>query len=57
MKQLQATEAWLRHPAVKSGRVFFMSFNQWLIYAPDSIDRQLEEAVTLLAGSGGRQLI
>ncbi|MCU6795615.1 AraC family transcriptional regulator [Paenibacillus sp. WQ 127069] len=57
MKQLQATEAWLRHPAVKSGRVFFMSFNQWLIYAPDSIDRQLEEAVALLAGSGGRQLI
>ncbi|WP_240420121.1 AraC family transcriptional regulator [Paenibacillus periandrae] len=57
MKRLQATEAWLRYPAVQAGRVFFMNFNQWLIYAPDSIDRQLEEAVALLAGSGGRPLI
>jgi len=47
MKLLQKHPAWQNHPAVLSGRVFFLEHERWIGYAPGAIDMQLEAAVKL----------
>ncbi|GAA3408662.1 helix-turn-helix domain-containing protein [Paenibacillus hodogayensis] len=49
LAELQASEAWRRHPAVRDGRVLALDWNKWSGYSPYSISRQLDEAVTLLS--------
>ncbi|WP_138495642.1 helix-turn-helix domain-containing protein [Paenibacillus pinistramenti] len=52
MQQLfRENAAWASHPAVKSGRVKFISWPEWKVYAPYAVDRQLEQAVQLLLQS------
>lgn len=45
---LQKNEEWLRHPAVAQGRCRFLEWDQWKVYAPYSLERQLDMAVDLL---------
>ncbi|MEJ8306705.1 helix-turn-helix domain-containing protein [Saccharibacillus sacchari] len=46
---MQTHPAWINHKAVRSGKVFFVDANQWKIYAPMGIEKQLEEAGRLLS--------
>ncbi|MCE5172270.1 AraC family transcriptional regulator [Paenibacillus profundus] len=48
LKEWQASESWNQHPAVKHNRVYVLDWDKWMVYAPRSIDQQLDEAVTLL---------
>ncbi|WP_112179391.1 MULTISPECIES: AraC family transcriptional regulator [Paraliobacillus] len=51
LKQLQAYQSWQRHPAVKAKRIYYLNTYQWIVYAPYSVERQLEEAVSLFTES------
>ncbi|MFF2093045.1 ABC transporter substrate-binding protein [Paenibacillus sp. NPDC058174] len=42
--------AWAAHPAVKNGRVFVVDWDKWILYSPQMINWQLEEAYLLLSG-------
>ncbi|MEK3785445.1 helix-turn-helix domain-containing protein [Paenibacillus sp. FSL K6-1230] len=42
---------WRGHPAVRHGRVYFLKWDKWLVYAPFVIKQQLEEASQLLCQS------
>lgn len=48
LRQLQACPGWATYPAVKLKQVYTLDWNQWIVYAPYSIDRQLNMAVNLL---------
>lgn len=50
LQQLAADPLWKRHPAVRHGRVHVIDWNSWVVYAPYSINLQLDEAVHLLTG-------
>ncbi|MCA0756930.1 AraC family transcriptional regulator [Paenibacillus sp. N4] len=41
---------WRRHTAVRTKRYLILDWNQWMVYAPSSLERQLESAVRLLTG-------
>lgn len=43
--------AWMRHPAIRHKRVYFLDWDKWMVYAPFVIDQQLEEAERLLSQS------
>ncbi|MBD0381366.1 helix-turn-helix domain-containing protein [Paenibacillus sedimenti] len=49
-RQMMADPSWLRHPAVRNERVFFLQWDEWMVYAPQSINRLVEKAVALLTG-------
>lgn len=51
LKKLQATESWQQHPAVKAKRIYYLNTKKWIVYAPYSVERQLEEAVSLFTDS------
>ncbi|KAE9133830.1 hypothetical protein PF010_g2675 [Phytophthora fragariae] len=40
--------SWKNHPAVRSGRVYFLDWEKWLVYAPYVINQQMEELEQLL---------
>ncbi|GGG65235.1 helix-turn-helix domain-containing protein [Paenibacillus radicis (ex Gao et al. 2016)] len=42
--------AWAAHSAVKNGRVFVVDWDKWILYSPQMINWQLEEAYLLLSG-------
>lgn len=50
LQQLATDPLWQRHPAVRSGRVHVIDWNSWVVYAPYSINLQLDEAVQRLTG-------
>lgn len=47
-EHLQSNAAWQRHPAVIANRYCFLEWDQWKVYAPYSLERQLDMAVDLL---------
>lgn len=52
IRQWQRTNpAWVCHPAVRRGRVYFIDWGKWKIYAPIGINQQLEEIGQLLTRS------
>ncbi|ANS76643.1 hypothetical protein AWM70_20365 [Paenibacillus yonginensis] len=44
--------AWMAHPAVRAGRVHFISWPKWKPYAPYAVTWQLEQAYRLLVPDG-----
>lgn len=48
LKQLMNDPLWSSHPAVRSGRVHLVDWSAWVVYAPYSINIQLEEALSML---------
>ncbi|WP_145407263.1 helix-turn-helix domain-containing protein [Paenibacillus xylanexedens] len=48
LHQLANDPLWNQYPAVKNGRVHVIDWQSWVVYAPYSINIQLEEAVHLL---------
>lgn len=48
LRQLQSYPGWETYPAVQLKQVYTLDWNQWIVYAPYSIDRQLDKAVDLL---------
>ncbi|WP_249863671.1 helix-turn-helix domain-containing protein [Paenibacillus konkukensis] len=40
---LRSNPSWIKHPAVRSKRVYFLDWDKWMVYAPYGIDRQLDE--------------
>ncbi|MFS0870789.1 helix-turn-helix domain-containing protein [Paenibacillus xylanilyticus] len=51
LQQIAADPRWNRYPAVRNGRVHIIDWNSWVVYAPYSINIQLDEAVTLLTNN------
>ncbi|QJD86296.1 helix-turn-helix domain-containing protein [Cohnella herbarum] len=45
LHRLQTSEAYVRHSAVRRNRVHFLDWEKWIVYAPMSIESQLDEAV------------
>ncbi|OME81385.1 hypothetical protein BK120_17165 [Paenibacillus sp. FSL A5-0031] len=50
LRQLETQEAWLQHAAVRRGQVHFLEWDKWIVYAPTSVQSQLDEAVKKLTG-------
>ncbi|MGO4344810.1 helix-turn-helix domain-containing protein [Paenibacillus sp. MCAF9] len=50
LRQLESQEAWLQHAAVRRGQVHFLDWDKWIVYAPTSVQSQLDEAVKKLIG-------
>lgn len=48
MQKLKNDPLWNSHPAVHSGRVHLVDWNAWVVYAPYSINIQLDEALSML---------
>ncbi|ANY68360.1 hypothetical protein BBD42_19185 [Paenibacillus sp. BIHB 4019] len=48
LAELQATEGWQRHRAVRKNNVFMLDWSRWIGYSPFSITKQLDDAVALL---------
>ncbi|MEI2281566.1 AraC family transcriptional regulator [Paenibacillus polysaccharolyticus] len=48
LQKLKNDPLWNSHPAVRSGRVHLVDWNAWVVYAPYSINIQLEEALSML---------
>ena len=48
LRQLQSCPGWATYPAVKLKQVYMLDWNQWIVYAPYSLNRQLSQAVDLL---------
>lgn len=51
---MRTNPAWMRHPAVRSKRVYFLDWEKWIVYAPYVIDQQLEEAEQLFSGASSQ---
>ncbi|GED69819.1 HTH-type transcriptional activator Btr [Brevibacillus reuszeri] len=51
LQQLQTYPGWHSHPAVKNNKVFTLHWDQWIVYAPNSIEMQLKKATFLLTRS------
>ncbi|ACS98885.1 transcriptional regulator, AraC family [Paenibacillus sp. JDR-2] len=49
-RQLATHSGYLQHKAVRRNRVHFLDWDRWVVYAPMSIDNQLDEAVERLTG-------
>lgn len=47
-KEMASNPLWNSHPAVKNGRVHLIDWNSWVVYAPYSINIQLDEALSML---------
>ncbi|WP_307205874.1 AraC family transcriptional regulator [Paenibacillus harenae] len=48
---MRSDPGWMKHSAVRSGNVFIVDWEQWIVYAPQMVERQLEQAACLLAGA------
>ncbi|WP_458460900.1 helix-turn-helix domain-containing protein [Paenibacillus sp.] len=48
LKEMASNPLWNSHPAVKNGRVHLIDWNSWVVYAPYSINIQLDEALSML---------
>ena len=48
MELIRSNANWMKHPAVKSNRVYFLDWDKWIVYAPYVINQQLEEIERLL---------
>jgi ABC-type Fe3+-hydroxamate transport system substrate-binding protein len=48
LQQITTDPLWKNYPAVKNGRVHVIDWNSWVVYAPYSINIQLEEALSML---------
>ncbi|SEM79833.1 helix-turn-helix domain-containing protein [Paenibacillus sp. OK076] len=48
LQQITADPLWKNYPAVKAGRVHVIDWNSWVVYAPYSINIQLDEALSML---------
>lgn len=46
---MRTLPAWRLHPAVKKNRVYFVDWKQWIIYAPQVIHEQLQQAGRMLS--------
>ncbi|MEI7027738.1 helix-turn-helix domain-containing protein [Paenibacillus sp. y28] len=57
LQELSTNPLWQRHPAVQRKRYYLLEWEQWMVYAPYSIDRQLDAAVSLLTDSAHRRII
>ncbi|GBF71913.1 hypothetical protein PA598K_00126 [Paenibacillus sp. 598K] len=53
-RRLQETVAWRRHPAVRDERYALLDWHRWMVYAPLSLEWQLEQAVTLFGGHAAK---
>ncbi|MEK8132638.1 ABC transporter substrate-binding protein [Paenibacillus filicis] len=49
VKQVEESSLWKNLPAVKNGRVYTIPEEIWFTYDPLSIDRQLDDAISLLS--------
>lgn len=52
LHQIHADPRWNQYPAVRNGHVHVIDWNSWVVYAPYSINIQLDEAVMLLTNKG-----
>lgn len=48
LQQITVDPLWENYPAVKAGRVHVIDWNSWVVYAPYSINIQLDEALSML---------
>ncbi|MGO4529520.1 helix-turn-helix domain-containing protein [Paenibacillus sp. 2TAF8] len=48
LQKLKNDPLWNSHPAVRNGQVHLVDWNTWVVYAPYSINIQLEEALSML---------
>ncbi|WP_440116892.1 AraC family transcriptional regulator [Paenibacillus sp. QZ-Y1] len=48
LQKITTDPLWISHPAVKNGRVHVIDWNSWVVYAPYSINIQLDEALSML---------
>ncbi|CAI6081667.1 HTH-type transcriptional activator RhaS [Paenibacillus sp. JJ-100] len=48
LQKLMNDPQWNSHPAVRHGRLHLVDWNSWVVYAPYSINIQLDEALSLL---------
>ncbi|MHA7580256.1 helix-turn-helix domain-containing protein [Paenibacillus vandeheii] len=48
LQQITTDPLWKNYPAVKNGRVHVIDWNSWVVYAPYSINIQLDEALSML---------
>ncbi len=48
LQKLKNDPLWSSHPAVRNGRVHLVDWSAWVVYAPYSINIQLEEALSML---------
>ncbi|WP_181151041.1 helix-turn-helix domain-containing protein [Paenibacillus sp. PCH8] len=48
LQEMASNPLWNSHPAVQNGRVHFVEWNSWVVYAPHSINIQLDEAIHML---------
>ncbi|MFG0217029.1 helix-turn-helix domain-containing protein [Brevibacillus porteri] len=46
---IQTLESWKKHSAIAAGRYVFLDWYKWMVYAPLSIEKQLEESYDLFA--------
>lgn len=48
LQYIQTNPYWIKHPAIISGKLFFLDWAKWIVYAPHGINQQLEEVERLL---------
>jgi len=53
-RRLLETAAWRDHSAVRAERYAFLDWHRWMVYAPLSLEWQLEQAVTLFGGQAAK---
>ncbi|WP_187274519.1 helix-turn-helix domain-containing protein [Paenibacillus sp. N3.4] len=50
-QQMTTDPVWLSYPSIRQGRYFFLQWEEWMVYAPQSIEQLLNQAVSLLTGT------